>query len=264
MFALVDCNNFFVSCERVFDPTLAGQPVAVLSNNDGCVISRSNELKALGVKMGMPYFQLKPLIDRCHILIRSGNYELYGDLSRRVMTVLADFAPDVEQYSIDEAFLVLSLPSGGDYLDYAGRIRQTILQWIGIPVSVGIAPTKTLAKVAGHLAKSSAAGMMVLPEDTTTWLTALPVGEVWSVGRHLTEKLERLGLRTARQLRDADEGMLRQKFSVSVARTALELRGVPTLEPGDIGEPSQSITCSRSFGHPVIELKDLAEAVATT
>lgn len=263
MFALVDCNNFYVSCERVFSPTLEGKPVAVLSNNDGCIISRSNELKTLGVKMGTPFYQLKPFIARYGIEVRSSNYELYGDMSRRVMEILTGFAPEVEQYSIDEAFLQLTLPDADAYPDFGRRIRQTVMRWVGLPVGVGIAPTRTLAKIANHVGKKSADGVCVLNGDPTSVLAALPVGEVWGVGHRLAEKLERIGIRTAGQLGVADEAMLRKKFNVCVARTALELRGIPAVESGDIEAPSQSISCSRSFSYPVTALHELAEAVAS-
>ena len=262
MFALVDCNNFYVSCERAFDLSLINKPVAILSNNDGCVISRSNELKVLGVKMGVPYFQLKPLIKRHGIMIRSSNYELYGDLSKRVMTVLGDFSPDVEPYSIDEAFLLLSLPEGADYFAYGQQIRRKVLKWVGIPVGVGIAPTRTLAKIANHIGKKSPEGVFVMPDNPTAILTKLPVDEIWGIGHRLAEKLNRLGINTAEQLRSRDDAFIRKQFNVCVARTVMELNGTPVLEMDSIEEPSKSISCSRSFGHPVIDLRDLAEAVA--
>lgn len=262
MFALVDCNNFYVSCERIFDLSLVNRPVAILSNNDGCVISRSDELKAIGVKMGVPYFQLKSYLKRYNIAVRSSNYELYGDISRRVMTVLSDFTPEVEPYSIDEAFLHLQLIENTDFLNYAKQIRAKVLKWVGIPVGVGIAPTKTLAKIANHIGKKLPEGVFVMPNDTTEILSRLPVGEVWGIGRRLAAKMQRIGIMTAAQLRDKDDAFLRKKFNVCVARTAIELRGVPALELEHIDEPSKSISCSRSFGHPVVELRDLSEAVA--
>jgi DNA polymerase V len=262
MYALVDCNNFYVSCERVFDLSLINKPVAILSNNDGCVISRSGELKKLGVKMGVPYFQLKPLIPLHGIVIRSSNYELYGDLSKRVMTVLSDFSPDVEPYSIDEAFLLLSLPDGAGYFAYGQQIRRRIMKWVGIPVGVGIAPTRTLAKIANHVAKTLPEGVFVMPEDNTALLAQLPVEEVWGIGSRLAARLNALGIKTAEQFRRLDEWFIRSKFSVCLARTALELRGIPALSSEDAEQPSQSVSCSRSFGHPVIDLRDLTEAVA--
>jgi len=262
MFALVDCNNFYVSCERVFDLSLVNKPVAILSNNDGCVISRSGELKTLGIKMGVPYFQLKPLIKAHGIEIRSSNYELYGDLSKRVMTVLGDFSPDVEPYSIDEAFLSLSLPDGAGYFAYGQQIRRRIMKWVGIPVGVGIAPTRTLAKIANHIAKKLPEGVFVMPEDNTALLAQLPVEDVWGIGHRLADKLNRLGINTAGQLKLQDDAFIRRQFNVCVARTVIELNGTPALEMDSIGEPSKSISCSRSFGHPVIDLRDLTEAVA--
>ena len=263
MLALVDCNNFYVSCERVFNPKLSNRPVLALSNNDGCVISRSNEVKKLGVKMGTPYFQLKNLIKHHNIAVCSSNYELYGDMSRRVMAVLADFAPGVEPYSIDEAFLHLSLPDKFDYFDYGKQIRQRILKWTGLPVGVGFAPTRTLTKIANHIGKKSKDGVFVMPDDPSQILNELAVNEVWGIGGRLTEKLKRIGICTAGQLAARDDAFLRQQFNVCVARTALELRGTSALESDSINEPSKSVSCSRSFGHPVIELSELEEAVAT-
>ncbi len=263
MFALVDCNNFFVSCERVFDLSLSNRPVAVLSNNDGCVISRSNELKALGVKMGTPFFQLRPLIARHNIAARSSNFELYGDMSRRFITTLSDFSPDVEQYSIDEAFIRLPLDKNADYLSHGVSIRRRVLKWLGLPVGVGIAPTRTLAKIANHIGKKIPEGVFVMPAEPGPVLTALPVEDVWGIGRRLAEKLNRLGIRTAEQLRHQNDAFIRERLNVCVARTVMELNGIPALEADSIEEPSQSISCSRSFGHPVVDLRDLAEAVST-
>jgi len=263
MFALADCNNFYVSCERVFDLSLVNKPVAILSNNDGCVISRSNELKTLGVKMGVPYYQLKPYIARYGIAIRSSNYELYGDFSRRVMTVLGDFTPEVEPYSIDEAFLHLSLPETADYFAYGMQIRHKVMKWVGIPVGVGIAPTRTLAKIANHIGKKNPDGVFVMPADPASILAQLPVEEIWGIGHRLAEKLNRLGIRTAEQLRQQDDAVIRKKFNVCVARTVMELNGIPALETENYEEPSQSISCSRSFGHPVVDLNDLSEAVCS-
>ena len=165
MIGLIDGNNFFVSCERVFDPSLVGKPVAVLSNNDGCCISRSNEFKALDIAMGTPYFQLRPLIAKYGLILKSSNYELYADMSRRIISLLSRFSPDVEQYSIDEAFIHLELAGKADYFQYGKNLRQTILQWVGIPCGVGFAPTRTLAKIANHIGKKSADGVFVMPDD---------------------------------------------------------------------------------------------------
>ena len=262
MYGLIDCNNFFVSCERVFDLSLAGRPVAVLSNNDGCVISRSNELKALGVPMGMPFFQLRPLLAVHGIQVRSSNYELYADLSRRVMDVLASQVSLVEQYSIDEAFLELRPPAGFDVAAFGSSLRERLWKWVGIPVGVGFAATRTLAKIANHIGKKSAAGVFVMPADLMPVLAELPVEEVWGVGRRSRDKLRRLGILTAAQLAAADQRELARKFNVCLARTALELRGIPALAPEDMEKPAHSLTCSRSFGRPVFELAELREAMA--
>ena len=263
MIGLVDGNNFFVSCERVFDPSLEGKPVAVLSNNDGCCISRSNEFKALKIPMGTPYFQLKPLIEPYGLVLRSSNYELYGDLSRRVIAVLGNFSPDVEQYSIDEAFIHVTLPPGGDYGEFGRTVRRTILQWVGIPCGVGFAPSRTLAKIANHIGKKRPEGVFVMPDDPREILENLPVSEVWGVGRRLAPKLEKLGLRTAWLLACADANDLRRKFSVILAKTILELRGESVMEHEDPEAPPQSVSHSRSFGRPVTELDELAESVCT-
>ena len=197
MIGLVDGNNFYVSCERIFDPSLEGKPVAVLSNNDGCVISRSPECKALGIQMGTPGFQLKPRLAQYGLILRSSNYELYGDISRRVISVLGEFAPEVEQYSIDEAFIDWNPPAGTDCFEYGKRIRRTILKWIGIPCGVGFAPSRTLAKIANHIGKKRPEGVFVMPDDPRPVLETLPVGEVWGVGRRLAPKLSSLGIRSA-------------------------------------------------------------------
>ena len=263
MIGLVDGNNFFVSCERVFDPSLEGKPVAVLSNNDGCCICRSNEFKALKIAMGTPYFQLKPLIPQYGLILKSSNYELYADLSRRVIATLQEFVPKVEQYSIDEAFIHPALPADAYYETFGRTVRQTILQWVGIPCGVGFAPTKTLAKIANHIGKKMPSGVYVMPSDLKSVLEKLPVSEVWGVGRKLAPKLERLGIRTAWLLANQDVVEMQKKFSVLLGKTILELRGIPCLEEELPDEPSKSITCSRSFGHPVLDLCDLEESVAT-
>jgi DNA polymerase V len=236
--------------------------VAVLSNNDGCVISRSNELKALGVPMGMPFFQLRPLVEAHGIQVRSSNYELYADMSRRVMEVLAEHAPQVEQYSIDEAFLELRPVPGFDFARFGAVLRERVWKWVGIPVGVGFAVTRTLAKIANHLGKKSSGGVFVMPADPTPVLAELPVEEVWGVGRRSRDKLRRLGIVTAAGLAAADGRDLTRKFNVCLARTALELRGTPALAPEDMEKPAQTLTCSRSFGRPVFALAELREAVA--
>ena len=262
MIGLIDGNNFFVSCERIFDPSLEGKPVAVLSNNDGCCVSRSNEFKALGSAMGTPYFQLRPLISQYGLILRSSNYELYSDISRRIISLLHRFSPDVEQYSIDEAFIHVGLSDRADYFQYGVDLRKTILQWIGIPCGVGFAKTKTLAKIANHIGKKSQAGVFVMPENTDDILEKTPVGEIWGIGRKLAPQLIRSGIRNARQLAAQDVSVMSKKYSVLLGKTILELRGINAVEERDPEEQSQSISCSRCFGNPVTEFDDLCESIA--
>lgn len=271
MIGLVDGNNFFVSCERVFDPSLEGKAVAVLSNNDGCCISRSNEFKKLGIPMGTPYFQLKDMVEKYSLIFRSSNYELYGDLSRRIISILHEFTPEVEQYSIDEAFIHFDKPLLTEkyhtpslyYTALGKKIRKTILQWVGIPCGIGFAPSKTLAKIANHIGKKSEEGVFVMPEDPEEILVKLPISEVWGVGRRLAPKLEKCRIRTAWDLACADESFLREKFNITLAKTARELRGENLFEQENINVLSKSITCSRSFGEKVTALEELQEAVCT-
>ena len=262
MVGLVDGNNFFVSCERIFDPSLEGKPVAVLSNNDGCCISRSNEFKALQIPMGTPYFQLRPLIKKYGLEFRSSNYALYGDISRRIIEVLHEFVPQVEQYSIDEAFIYPALSAGTDFHAFGSKIRETLRRWIGVPCGVGFAPTKTLGKIANHIGKKTASGVFVMPEDPREILRATPVSEVWGVGRRLAPKLESMGIYTALDLASRELSELKKRFSVLLAQTALELRGERCIAAEDPEELSQSISCSRSFEHPVTSFEDLEESVA--
>ena len=263
MIGLIDGNNFFVSCERVFDPSLVGKPVAVLSNNDGCCISRSNEFKALDIAMGTPYFQLRPLIAKYGLILKSSNYELYADMSRRIISLLSRFSPDVEQYSIDEAFIHLELAGKADYFQYGKNLRQTILQWVGIPCGVGFAPTRTLAKIANHIGKKSADGVFVMPDDRKIILEKTPVEDVWGVGRKLSPQLKRAGIHNAWQLAIQDVAAMSKKHSVLLGKTILELRGINALDEKDPEELSQSISCSRCFGSPVTEFDDLTESVAS-
>ena len=288
MIGLVDGNNFFVSCERVFDRRLVGRPVAVLSNNDGCCVSRSNEFKALGIPMGTPYFQLKDREAAGELFFRSSNYELYGDMSRRIISILREEAVDVEQYSIDEAFIVPPnlaergngelVTGNGDedftptrspfpiphspYLDYGRRLRSKILRWVGIPCGVGFAPTKTLAKIANHIGKKNADGVFLMPDDPTEILSDLPVQEVWGVGRRLPSKLRAARIISARHLRDADDDTIRSIGGVTLLRTAMELRGIPSHEERDYDADPDSISCSRSFGEPATTAEALAESLA--
>ena len=249
MIALVDANSFYVSCERVFDPRLEGRPVAVLSNNDGCVISRSAECKALGVEMGTPYFKLRDRAKALGLVFRSSNYELYGDLSARIVQTLGTFTPDVEQYSIDEAFLHLSLPADTDWDALGAEIRARVLRWTGI---------------ANHIGKRRPGGVFAMPADPEPLLAKLPVEEVWGVGRRLAERMRRAGVRDAWTLATRPpEFFRRHRFAVTVERTALELRGVPATDADPIDrENPQSINVSRMFGRPATELADLEEALA--
>lgn len=263
MIGLVDGNNFFVSCERVFDPSLEGKAVAVLSNNDGCCISRSNEFKALGIPMGTPYFQLKEKIRSLGLILLSSNYELYGDLSGRVIATLGELVPKVEQYSIDEAFIYPPEMEYGAYEAFGKMIRKTILKYVGIPCGVGFAPTKTLAKIANHIGKKNPCGVFVMPPDPKSVLENTPIGEVWGVGRRLAPRLERMGIRNAWQLASSDIVAMQKKFSIVLGRTIMELRGTNCVEEEVPEELSKSISCSRSFGMPVVSLQDLEESVAS-
>ncbi len=266
LFALVDCNNFYVSCERVFAPKLRDEPVVVLSNNDGCIVARSNEVKALGVKMGSPYFQYRSLIEHRGVQVFSSNYTLYGDMSRRVMSVLAYFSPEVEVYSIDEAFLNLAGFATNTITDYGKKIRATVKQWTGIPVSIGIANTKTLAKVGAYIAKhsSKAGGVVTLlhPRYRERALAMTPVAEVWGIGRRLAPRMMGLGIQTALQLSRANERWIRKQMGVNGVRIVQELRGISCFPMQVARAPKKSITCSRSFGRPVTTLTEMQEAVA--
>jgi DNA polymerase V len=266
--ALVDCNNFYVSCERVFNPNLEGKPVVVLSNNDGCAVARSNEVKALGIKMGEPWFKMEQIARQHGIIALSSNYTLYGDMSARVMSILSAFSPQQEIYSIDECFLGLEGLDPLSLVDYGQTIRQTVKRNVGIPVCVGIADTKTLAKLANHCAKKGLAGadgvcdFGRLDEATRADVfSKLRVGEVWGVGRRITERLSALSIETVEDLRRADQEHIRQQFSVVLERTVKELNGIPCIELEDAGTPRQQIMVSRSFGLPVTALEDLSESI---
>lgn len=265
--ALVDVNNCYVSCERVFRPDLEGVPIVVLSNNDGCVVARSAEVKALGVPMGIPWFQLKDLAKQYGILAFSSNYALYGDMSNRFHGVLAQFSSDQEIYSIDESFLDLSEFRHQNLTAYAQEIRQRVKRWVGLPVCVGIGPSKTLAKLANHVAKkrpqwNSVCDLTTLPQnDLDALLAEIAVNEVWGVGRRHTAALAERGIASVRDLRDADPGRIRKQFSVVLERTVQELRGVSCLEMEDIAPAKQQIMSSRSFGQAIITLDELGEAV---
>lgn len=267
VFALVDCNNFYASCERVFHPRLEGHPVVVLSNNDGCVVARSNEAKALGIGMGVPEFQIRPLLRRHRVHVLSSNYALYGDMSQRVMETLEQFCPDLEIYSIDEAFLGLSGFTSRNLTDYGQRIRSTVKQWTGIPVSVGMAETKTLAKIANRIAKrtpdtSGVFDLLACP-DRDRLLGRVPVEEVWGIGANHARFLHQHGITTALQLRHANDQFIRKQMGVVGLRLVMELRGVSCLELEQCPSPKQSITCSRAFGKSVTTLDEMEEAVSS-
>ena len=263
MIGLVDGNNFFVSCERVFNRHLVGRPVAVLSNNDGCCVARSNEFKALGIPMGTPYFQLKSREATGELSFCSSNYELYGDMSRRIISILRDEAVDVEQYSIDEAFIYPPTTAAENYPAYGRRLRAKILRWVGIPCGVGFAPTKTLAKIANHIGKKRPEGVFLMPDDPTDILADLPSDEVWGVGRRLVVKLRAERILTAKHLRDAPDETIRSVGGVTLLRTAMELRGIPCCEDKDYDATPDSVSCSRSFGTPATTLDALEESVAS-
>lgn len=265
--ALVDCNSFYCSCERLFRPDLRNHPVGVLSNNDGCFVSLTPELKALGVKMGVPYFEVKDLCHFHQVAVFSANFSLYTNLSDRVMMTLAQFTPEMQIYSVDEAFLNLNGFERRGLKAYATQIKTTVERTTGIPVSLGIAPTKTLAKVANRLAKKNkihAGVLSLMDEDIQDWaLTQTPVEDIWGIGRQNSLKLKTLGIKTAKDFRDYKNDQLIQSIFTKVGRmTQDELRGIPCFELDVVGKKKQEIISSRSFGAPVFELKALREAVA--
>jgi DNA polymerase V len=265
--ALIDVNNFYVSCERVFNPQLVGKPVVVLSNNDGCAVARSNEVKALGIGMGAPWFKFKDLAKQHGIIALSSNYALYADMSNRVMSILREYSPDQEIYSIDESFLDLTGFKTRDLIQYAQDMRQRILQWTGLPVCVGIGATKTLAKLANHCAKKRPQlnGVcnfnMMTTQALDQLLAEIDVGEIWGVGRKLAPKLAALGYQSALDLKQASPETLRQQFSVIMEKTIRELNGTVCIELEEISPPKKQILSSRSFGHPVRDYNSLAESI---
>ncbi|WP_369075087.1 translesion error-prone DNA polymerase V subunit UmuC [Vibrio cholerae] len=266
VFALVDCNNFYASCEKLFRPDLKDTPVVVLSNNDGCVVARSREAKLLGIKMGVPVFQIKAEMQRHGILAFSSNYALYADLSSRVMRTLEEMAPRVEVYSIDEAFLDLTgIESAISLVEFGQQVRERIGHWIGITVCVGIAPTKTLAKLANHAAKKYPATQGVVdltnPDRQRRLLALVPVDDVWGVGRRHSKRLNALGITTALDLANASPRAIRDQFSVVLERTVRELNGESCIELEEIPPTKKQIVCSRSFGVKVTHFELVREAV---
>ncbi len=267
LFALIDCNNFYVSCERVFRPDLEGKPVAVLSNNDGCIVARSVEIKAIGIPMGSPYFKVRELLDQYDTSVFSSNYELYGDMSSRVMSVLSRFSPDVEIYSIDEAFLGLDGFEEWDLNAYGQELRSKIKRWTGIPVSVGIGPTKTLAKLAAERVKKDKlpGGVNVLRDQDSieAALVATPVGDIWGVGRQWTKRFPSFGIYTALDLAREPDHWVRKKMGVTGVRTHMELQGHACFDLDSQPVDRKSCVSSRSFAKTVEDLDQLKDAVAT-
>ena len=259
LLALVDCNSFYASCEQVFRPDLIGKPVIVLSNNDGCVVARSAEAKALGIPMGVPLFQIKQLVAKQKVAVFSSNYALYGDMSQRVVQVLERFSPELENYSIDESFLIVP---ESDPVTWGAVVKRIVKQWTGIPVSVGIAKTKTLAKLANHLAKKEPGGVRVLQPDDPI-LHQIDVGEVWGIGPASAKKLHAAGIDTVAALRDADDDWILKTLTMVGLKLVRELRGISCLSLELVREPKKGMCVSRSFGSPVETVDALKEAVAT-
>jgi DNA polymerase V len=274
MYALVDGNNFYVSCERVFRPSLNNRPVVVLSNNDGCAIARSNEAKALGIKMGAPWFQIRHLAESDGLVALSANFALYGDLSDRMMSLAAGLGPAQEIYSIDESFIDLT-GVRGNMVERSHKIRERILQWVGIPCGIGIGTTKTLAKLANHIAKTAERKPGSYPDqlarvcdlsglnpiERQEVFTATTVNEVWGVGPRITKQLNEAGIHTVQDLVQLDPVMVKGRWSVVLERTLRELQGMPCIDLDHTPAAKQEIACTRSFGRPVLELADLSEAV---
>jgi len=264
IYALVDCNNFYVSCERVFNPKLEGRPVIILSSNDGCAIARSNEAKECGVKMAQPLYQFTDIVKKHDIQVLSGNFHLYTDMSNRVMQVLADMAPAAQQYSIDECFLDITGMTH-DLDDYGQTVQAKVKQWTGIPVGIGIAETKTLAKVANRIAKVSKKADGVLNLVDSQWqekaLDRTEVGDVWGIGKKFTEKLNRNGVKTALDLISQPDGWIRKEMGVGGLKTVRELRNEDCIGFDSIPKPKQTTMVSRSFGKTVTELDELINAV---
>ena len=261
--ALVDCNSFYVSCERLFNPKIQKKAVVVLSNNDGCVISRSREAKDLGIKMGEPYFKVKELVKKNKVEVYSSNYALYGDISRRVMKVLKTFSPKVEIYSIDEAFIDLSFIDEKGVEDYGREIRSRVLKWTGIPTSVGIASTKTLSKVANHIAKKEKAGVIYLNTNIDEKLKKFPIEDVWGVGKQLSKFYHKNNISNAYDLKNVSNTWVKKGTNVLGAKTAMELRGIPCIDLQIDQEKRKNCCVSRSFGRKVKDLNELEESVIT-
>ena len=269
VFALIDCNNFYASCERVFNPLLENKPVIVLSNNDGCCVARSNEAKKLGIKMGEPFFKIKDLIEKNKVNVFSSNYELYGDISNRVVNTLFTFSPDVEVYSIDEAFVNLKNLAAKDYTNTGKQIREKILSWTGIPVSVGISPTKTLSKVANEFVKKNKSlnGVLSLidysEEEIDNLLRELDVSDIWGIGRQYSKKLREDGINTAYDFKYSNPKYIQKIMTIGGIKTQQELKGISCI-PIEYEIPDKKGICSsRSFGKNVTTFNELKEAIST-
>lgn len=263
VYALIDCNNFFVSCERVFDPSLENKPVLILSSNDGCAIARSNEAKSLGVEMGAPYFTIKDLCKKHDMAILSSNHYLYSDMSKRVMAAIAELAPNIDVYSIDEAFVRLDKLNPSDVMPFVRNIKAKIRQWTGISVSIGVAQTKTLAKLASKCAKSDSGGVYDLrnEEKKTLILDHTDLIHIWGIGKNLYTKLQAAGYKNAGELCRANREMLRKKFGLGVERVSLELNGMDCHDE-EVSQTKQNIISSRTFGRVITELPELEEAIS--
>ena len=261
--ALIDCNSFYVSCERLFNPKIRKKPVVVLSNNDGCIISRSNEAKTLGIKMGEPYFKAKDIIVKNNVQVFSSNYSLYGDISRRVMRTLKRFNSEIEVYSIDEAFLDLSNFSDDEIESVGIEIRSIILQWTGIPTSIGIAKTKTLSKIANHIAKKQKSGIVNLIgiENIDSILEKIKVNDIWGVGRQTSKFYIKHGINNAKQLKNISNNWIKNNSNVLASRTAMELRGISCIDLETYQAKRKSCCVSRSFGKKVERLQELKESI---
>ena len=265
IFALIDCNNFYASCERVFNPKLVNEPIVVLSNNDGCIVSRSNEVKTLGIPMGAPYFKYKKIIEENGVHVFSSNYTFYGDMSRRVMQSLKVLLPNIEIYSIDEAFVDLTQYKSSDLIEISNEIKKTVKQWTGIPISIGIAHTKTLSKVANSIAKKEETSNVCdlrEVEKIEAVLATFDIEEVWGISKGWGARLRSIGINTGLELMQADPEDIRKRISVVGQRTVMELNGYPCI---DIEETKRkkTIISSKSFGQKVTEIDDIKEAVSS-
>ena len=264
--ALIDCNSFYASCERIFNPKLLGKPIVVLSNNDGCIITRSSEAKALGIKMGEPYFKVKKIIQKNNVKVFSSNYSLYGDISQRVMEILLGFSPEVEIYSIDEAFLNFKGFKENELSNYCKNIRKIIKKWVGVPVSIGVGPTKTLSKIANYIAKkdNSHEGVYILKEKQkiNETLEGIDIGNVWGIGRQLSKFLRNNGVSTAKSFTFLDRSWVRKNMGVVGEKIYLELKGVSCLDLALLPSPKKSCCVSRSFSYPIETIEELKESIA--